>query len=186
MSRFVGRTVVCIASGPSLTEDDCALVEISGHAVIVINNSWRLAPFADVLLAGDGAWWDAYVAEVTIPAERVCCGEAAAKRHGIEFFKPRQAHWNSGMAAIWYAQAQGAARVVLLGYDCKAQHGKRHWHGDHDRTKNPPMTTISGWARNFARMPVGGPVVNSSRDTAITRWPRVPLELALQSEAAAG
>jgi hypothetical protein len=179
MSRFSGRTVVCIASGPSLTVDDCQAVQASGLPVIVINSSWRLAPFADVLLAGDGAWWDANAAEVTIPAHKVCCGQAAARKHRIEYFRPVRSQWNSGMASIWYAQDNGADRVILLGFDCKAPNGKRHWHGDHPKTKNPSLSMITGWAKNFARMPVKIPVVNASRDTAITRWPLVPLEQAL-------
>lgn len=172
-------TVVCIASGPSLTEDDCRLVESSGHRTIVINSSWKIARFAEVLLAGDGAWWEAYGAEVDIPARRVCCSQATANRLGLEYFKPALPHWNSGMVAIWLAQSIGAERIVLLGYDCKMQKGLRHWHGDHDRTKNPAPQMIKGWTRNFARMPVKVPVVNATRDTAITRWPRIPLESSL-------
>jgi hypothetical protein len=173
------QTVVCIASGPSLTEDDCRLVQKSGHPTIVTNTTWKIAPFATVLMAGDGAWWDAYGHEVTIPARKVCCSQAMAKRHGIQYFKPKQSHWNSGMAAIWYAEAQGASRVILLGYDCKMRGNLRHWHGDHDRTKNPAPRMITGWAKNFARMPVKVPVVNASRDTTITRWPKMALEDAL-------
>lgn len=177
--------MVCIASGPSLTEADCSLVERSGLPAIVINTSWRLARFADVLLAGDGAWWDANAADVEIDAHGVCCSEAAANRHGIEWFKPLKPHWNSGMAAIWYAQARGAGQVILLGYDCKVTGGRKHWHPDHERTKNPPESMVKGWARNFAQMPCRGSVINASRDTAITRWPRVPLEQALRTEAIA-
>lgn len=182
---FLGRSVVCIASGPSLTAEDCALVERSGLPSVVVNTSWRIARFADVLLAGDGAWWDANAAEVDIHAHRVCCGQAAARRHGVEFFKPLQAHWNSGMAAIWYAQARGAGQVILLGYDCRVVDGRRHWHPDHEKTKNPPESMVRGWARNFAQMPCSGPVMNASRDTTITRWPRVSLEHALSQEAIA-
>lgn len=184
MKRFSGKTVVCIASGPSLTEKDCRLVEASGHPCIVINSSWRLAPFADVLLAGDGEWWEAYGHEVDIPAHRVCCREEAAVSHGIEYFQPPAKRWNSGMAAIWYAQDNGADQVILLAYDCKAPHGQRHWHGDHALTQNPPLRMIRGWARNFERMQVSVPVVNGSRNSAITRWPRTLLEVALQREAA--
>src|SRR5690606_36428084 len=85
------RTVVCIASGPSLTADDVETVrrwrqEAQGeHAgagqdasaggpdrewaggpvgVVVTNTTFRAAPWADVLYAMDRAWWLRYLDEV--------------------------------------------------------------------------------------------------------------------------
>ena len=45
-----------IASGPSLTKEDVDAVR--GLNVIVINTSYWLAPWADILYACDGHWWD--------------------------------------------------------------------------------------------------------------------------------
>ena len=55
-----GRTVVCIASGPSLTAEDCELVRESGCPVIVTNTTFRLCPWADMLYAFDRPWWNHY------------------------------------------------------------------------------------------------------------------------------
>ena len=35
--RWRGQTVVCLASGPSLTADDVEAVRLSGHPAIVVN-----------------------------------------------------------------------------------------------------------------------------------------------------
>ena len=51
-----GETVVCIASGPSLTRDDVEYCR--GRAkVLVINTSILLAPWADAFHACDGRVW---------------------------------------------------------------------------------------------------------------------------------
>lgn len=60
---FAGQTVVCIASGPSLTQGICERVreaQLAGKCkVIVVNSSCVLAPWADVLFFTDSGWYDA-------------------------------------------------------------------------------------------------------------------------------
>lgn len=52
---FLGGTVFCIASGPSLTQSDCD--KIKGRKSIVVNSSCRFAPWADVLYFTDQGWY---------------------------------------------------------------------------------------------------------------------------------
>ena len=53
-------TVVCVASGPSLTAEDVEYVR--GKAtVIAINDAVRLAPWADVVYSSDKGWWLSHV-----------------------------------------------------------------------------------------------------------------------------
>lgn len=60
---FAGKTVVCIASGPSLTQAICDRIsraQLAGKCkVIVVNSSCTLAPWADVLFFTDSGWYDA-------------------------------------------------------------------------------------------------------------------------------
>lgn len=170
-----GQTVVCIASGPSLTQADCDLVRRSGLPTVAVNSSWRMARFADVIYAGDAAWWDAYGDEVTIPAERWTCTRLAAQKHGINLHVA-YGPYNSGSRAIQFALERGAARVILLGYDCSVEDGS-HWHGDHERTKNPTPDRVRLWHRQFAAVALQAKVrkaqvVNCSRKTALTAFPR--------------
>jgi len=52
-----GATVACLASGPSLTRADVALVRAQGLPTIVVNTTYQMAPWADVLYACDAKWW---------------------------------------------------------------------------------------------------------------------------------
>lgn len=171
---------VCIASGPSLTADDCDFVRGKAKA-IAVNTSFCLAPWADYLLAQDDAWWKVYGDEVaeTFHGERV------------NFVKPQYGRiGNSGHAAIEFAIQRGASRVILLGYD----YGNgTHWHGEHDQDieavgralSNPGESEYGGpdspWHRKInafaSKCPV--PVLNASRETTITCFPRVSLYEAL-------
>lgn len=56
LPKLTDGTVVCLASGPSLTEDDVNYVR--GKAlVIAVNDTIRLAPWADVIYSSDQLWW---------------------------------------------------------------------------------------------------------------------------------
>lgn len=180
--RWTGCTVVCIASGPSLIAEDCGAVERSGFPAIAVNSSWKMARFAEILYAGDSAWWESYSDEIDIPAERWSCTRQAAQRFGVSHHQSGGAY-NSGMRAIQFAMQQGASRVLLLGYDCSLAAGT-HWHGDHQKTKNPDAQKVAGWHKQFAQVAAeakarGVDVINCSRHSALNCFPRLSLEEAL-------
>lgn len=180
---LAGQTVVCIASGPSLTEADCGAVQGSGLFTIAVNQSWRRAPFAHVVYAADLGWWQQYSHEITVPAERWTCNASAAIEFGIHFLGAHTRAGNSGARAIELATAMGAAQVLLIGYDCTVARGT-HWHGDHPRTTNPKSTDCELWATQFATVAgiaqgLGVDVINCSRDTALTCFARQSLADAL-------
>lgn len=178
--RWEGMTVCCIASGPSLRAEDCLAVQHARLPAIAVNSSWKLARFCDVIYAGDAAWWEFYGAEIDIPAERWSCSRHA-ERYGAMHHKAKGGAYNSGMRAIEFAIEAGAVRVLLLGYDCSVSSGT-HWHGDHSKTKNPDGSRCNEWARQFSRMHLGGvEVINCSRSTALTCFPRMSLEKAICS-----
>lgn len=53
---WAADTIVCVASGPSAKDVDLSIAK--GRArVIVVNESWRLAPWADLLYGCDPSWW---------------------------------------------------------------------------------------------------------------------------------
>lgn len=177
--------VVCIASGPSLTPQDCERVRRwretgSGRAVIVVNTTFRLAPWADVLYAMDAAWWNAHIDEV----RRTFRGRLInpwREMRGVERvrFEHRR---NSGAGAISLAAHWGARRIVLLGYDCQRTGGQAHWHGDHPKGLGN-AGTIDRWPAIFARLAksLAGrvTVINATRETALTCFERRSLSEAL-------
>lgn len=182
--RWSGRTVVCIASGPSLSEADCEVVRRSGLPTIAVNTSWQRAPFAAVLYAGDAVWWEENAGKVNIPAERWTCSRLAAKQFDARL---HQAYgpYNSGMRAIQFAIDCGASRVILLGYDCSVEKGS-HWHGDHAGTKNPDGHKVRLWQQQFSMVAMhakarGIEILNCSADTALKCFPRADLIGSIES-----
>lgn len=59
---WAGKKVVCIAGGPSLTEQQLGLVQRAREAdavrVIVVNDQYLVAPWADVLYFADNRWYE--------------------------------------------------------------------------------------------------------------------------------
>ena len=184
--NFEGETVICVASGPSLTQEDCDLVRESGHPVIVVNTSFRLAPWADMLFAFDKKWWDIYHEEVnqTFGGLLVSFSQAV-KSYGVEstYRAPWFANYgNSGACAIGLAMAGGADKIVLLGYDCQAKE-KAHWHGDHPAELSN-IASIKRWPAQFKCVADDADrdaviVLNASRETALKCFARITLENAL-------
>lgn len=188
---MVGRwdRVVCLASGPSLTPEDVELVRQwriadappgERRGVIAVNTTFRLAPWADALFAMDRTWWNQYVDEVN----ETFLGQRFSNNGHIARMKTTHvkitSYGNSGAAAVSLAASANAKQIILLGYDCKySDTGARHWHGDHPRGLGN-AARIDQWAVKFERLAkeqgVGREIVNASRDTALTCFPRVRLE----------
>lgn len=170
------REAVCIASGPSLTREDCELVKVwrdtgDGRGIIVVNSAFMFAPWADMIYALDVKWWNVYTDKV--PASMI---KVSHKYDGA--FKPDSMDTvNSGSNAIALAHATGASRITLIGYDLQLTGGKSHCHGDH-----PPVLgnckNIATWPERFARVAMlkNCQIINASRETALAFFPRMRLE----------
>lgn len=200
-----GATVVCVASGPSLTAADCEIVR-QAHAaarcrVIVVNSSFVSVPFADVLYAGDFAWWVHYERQLkakkwtAFHGERWSCSQSAASRYKLNFIAGYQGPGisrnkgrihlggNSGYAAVSLAVEFGAARIVLLGYDMQRTGNRSHHHGDHPAPLGNG-NAFPSWVRRFGVAAkdlekLGISCVNASRATALTCFKRQTIEEAL-------
>lgn len=170
---------VCIASGPSLTADDCEVVRgwsdsSPARFVVVTNNTFILCPWADYLFAMDNEWWRHYGEEVHDKFNG-----AKYSRHGNYGSIATPVHHgdNSGVGAVLLADYLGADRIFLLGYDCQHTGGRVHWHGNH---KKPLGNTQSmpHWRGFFeqARASIAADVVNITRQTALDVFRRGTLE----------
>lgn len=191
-------TVVCIASGPSLTPDDVNYTR--GRArVIVVNDTYRLAPWADALYAADAGWWRVHRNASVFAGLKYSIGSrgsglpksVVALRNtgtgGLELHPTGlKTGRNSGYQAINLAVHLGARRIVLLGYDMQPDAtGKAHWFGAHLAPLNQPSQQIfKSWQKAFPTLvapltALGITVVNCSRVTALTCFPRQSLRNAL-------
>lgn len=190
-----GETFVCLGSGPSLTQEDVNACR--GRArVIAIKNTITLAPWADVLYgagmdAHGNTWWRREGPGLTFPGLRYSLDHesrhwASVLLHGPEHGLSDDPHRlalgrHSGYQAINLAVHLGAKRIVLLGYDMQPAHGRDHFFGAHPHKAALPydlfLRSFPFIAEPLAQRGVS--VVNASRETALTLFPRLPIEEAL-------
>ena len=194
----MGQVACVIASGPSLCEEDCVVVHASGCRTIVTNDTYRRCPWADALYAADSRWWQEHqkaIEESGFQGERWSQSGEARHKFGTQYIESANRpglgtngviHYggNSGYQSINLAYLWGAERIVLLGFDCApAADGRAHWFGQHKRPLNGRQD-FRQWAKAFTRLAAdlqthGVSVVNASRHTALTCWPRLGLAQAL-------
>lgn len=180
----------CLASGPSLTAEDVEIVrewrDRTGGFVVVTNTTFRLAPWADWLFAMDEKWWLEYLEEVRqVFKGRLVTNNNRATFIGVEhpaqFLGIFDAFGNSGCGAISLASRLGAETIYLLGYDCSIEDGA-HWHGDHPDTLNN-CQSVGKWHKQFEVMAYRmrkNNIINASRKSALSMFPRLPLESVTQ------
>lgn len=190
-----GGTVVCIGGGPSLTQEDVDYCRDKADAVIAINNAYQLAPWATALYACDARWYTWHRGAKGFKGLKYCLQKAAAQWPGVRVLKrmgypglERKPHGirigtNSGYQALNVAYHFGATRILLLGYDMQLTGGKSHWFGEHPNNIKP---NVGSFRSCFTALEKELPaynltVINCSRETALTCFPRMPLEQALPS-----
>ncbi|WP_411887349.1 hypothetical protein [Hydrocarboniphaga effusa] len=109
-----------LATGPSLTKAQANAV-CEKFTVIAISDAIRLAPWADVLVSSDAAWWRHH--QPSFEGRRF----SAQEYEGCEQIAGVKSGLGSGALAIKVARFLGAKRIILLGYD---SHGT-HFFGKH-------------------------------------------------------
>jgi hypothetical protein len=193
-------TVVCLASGPSLTREDVDYVR--GKAkVIAVNTSYQLAPWADCLYSADSKWWSWYKGAPDFAGLKYTLEQQATRWPGVQCLRRTGAVGletdptglktgsNSGYQAIGLGVHLGASRIILLGYDMqRGPKGEQHWHPDHpDRARSEFPNFIRKFETLVAPLQRANvTVINCSRRTALKCFPCQSLELALsQHEVAA-
>jgi hypothetical protein len=144
----------------------------------------------------DRLWWNTYAHELReTSAEFWTTSREAARVYrmnlivgqvGVGVMKQGNAIYlggNSGYQAVGLALHFGARRVILLGYDMQNTGGRTHFHGNHEKLGNPLPDRYPEWRRQFSatnrELPEGVQIVNSTRQTALTCFARVPLDQAL-------
>lgn len=187
------QMVVCLATGPSLTAEDVDYCH--GKAVVIaVNDAYRLAPWADVLIANDAAWWRVHRGVPDFAGEKYCLEASAATsgavtvldytgETGIET-EPTGLRSGrcSGGAAINVALHLGATRIVLLGYDMRGD----HFFGRHPaplRTTQPHQfetfrDALATMADPLHRLGVS--VINCTPASALTCFPSGDLRAVLR------
>lgn len=179
-------TFVCLGSGPSITQEDVDYVR--GKAkVICVNDTYRLAPWADYLYACDAKWWEHHIGDVgrLFQGELFTIQSSAVNRYGLQW-KPDAAKpglgkdcihhgKNSGYQAVNLAYLLGATRVLLLGYDMQKLNGQRHFFGEHPEGPMRQDSPYTEFIEAFKTIDTDMEIINCSRQTALTCFPSRPL-----------
>ncbi len=193
-----GETVVCIGSGPSLTQADVDACR-GRTRVLVVNDGYRLAPWADALYACDHAWWRAHDGVPDFAGAKYGL-DLRSSKYGVQILRNTgesgletdptclRTGRNSGAQAIGLAVHYGAKRIMLLGYDMQRTGGQSHWFGEHPQgLRRPPLSEFLPFFDQLvpAAKSLGVEIVNCSRETAIKKIPRATLQSALEMAVAA-
>ena len=203
---YPGETIFVVGGGPSLTGFDFGLLD--SKITIAVNLAYRELPSADVIYWSDARFWRWHRRELaTIGAYKFTIAPKAASppTEGVTHLKRGRkiglssavntlaSGNNSGYAAINLAVHLGAKRIVLLGFDMRAgseeldgcKDGKMHFHAEH----NVPTTLrgLSNMLPNFVALveplaELGIVIENASVHSAITCFPKVPIETILEEE----
>lgn len=168
---WTGERCFIIAGGPSLTGFDFERLRGKGR-VIAINRAFEFAPFADVLFFMDNRFYmlyhsarDASSAEKwkAFPGIKVFLNMSGRKYEDVysvrklgktglsNSLRTGIFHGNnSGVGAINLAYCMGANPIYLLGYDCKFDGNKSHFHSGY--TVKQHEGSVRSFAKEFARL----------------------------------
>lgn len=91
---------------------------------------------------------------------------------------------NSGYQLINLAWLRGYRRLLLLGYDLQRTGGKAHWFGEHPTPEMRATSIGPGWIEPHDRLAAmlgryDLDIINCTRETALTCYPRMPIDQAL-------
>lgn len=172
--RKDGCTVVCIASGPSLTQEQIDVVGKHKRTrddllVIGVNNNWEHrsegAFVCDYMYAADEAFWNVWLKRINEAGfdrpKFIPIKHEYAHRHGLIVLpcshkeglgsqESLHCGQNSGYQAINLAYFLGAKKIALIGYDMKVgPNGKVHYFGDHEKGLRNTPSRYEFWIRHF-------------------------------------
>lgn len=177
---------ICIASGHSLNIKDVEYCRGKGK-VYVVNDGYKLAPWADVLYAADTDWWDYHEGVKQFNGERWTCAKASSLKYDINHidYKPQEkwsnsSDWiatggNSGFQIVNLAEIHGATKIILLGYDM-GYTDKKHWFGEHPAKINRP-SRYDEWIKRFndAKPFIKAEVINCTPNSNLKCFPMAKL-----------
>ena len=204
------KTVFLVGGGPSLCGFDFSRLAGVGHAVgvnqamldipfcvagVTLDNIFSkqrhaemcgFAQYTQLYLALGDIWWRSttvipgavYLRDRNSPVPWANPG-LSAKADEI------QRGATSGYVALGLAVLKRAKRIVLLGYDYRVEGSRHHYHNEYpwhtlanDKSLHVWATQFDSAAADCARL--GVEVVNASPDSALTAFPKMTINEALQ------
>lgn len=180
----------------------------AGVNVLVVNDNYRIAPWANVLYSIDEHWWNHWIDDVREKFTGSCWSgywnrgknhevkdnldtNLAIRKYGLnaaysiataafqsDLMTIAQGS-NSGLQGVNLVYHFGAKLILLLGYDLDFKGSQVHWFGNHPKGF-ANMANIKMYAENFTKLNMPVPVINCSRRTVLECFPRMPIDQALE------
>jgi hypothetical protein len=189
---------IIVASGPSAKDIDLHLV-IGVARFVVVNHSWRLAPWADFLFAADYKWWAGGDEWKRFKGWRVTTDRRAAETHEWGLFRlvtrladdrlqieDGSVGWggNSGFQALNMVLHFQCRKIILVGFDMTIKNGL-HWHEPYPGVENPTSGKTIRWQRSLDNAAItlnklGVSVVNCSETSKLNKFPKMSFEEAMR------
>lgn len=157
-------TWAVLATGPSMSAEIAQSVK-GKCRVAAVSDAWRLAPWADVLVSADAAWWRENQSALKFPGAKYGAMPEFQKIEGVERFPGTVSGVNSGLLACQVAVSLGAKRILLLGFD---MHGS-HYFGAHPAPlKNTTLKRFEIFKQQFERyQPKDVDIVNVTEGSSL-------------------
>lgn len=168
-------TTWCVlGTGPSMSQSVADAVR-GRCKVAAVSDSIRVAPWADVLVSADRAWWDFHGEKLDFAGPRYGVMPDFQHIAGMERVKAPSGT-NSGLLAAMVAVGWGATRVLLCGVDLHSPGD--HFFGRHpEGLKSTPAKRLEVFKEQFARYrPKGVEIVTCSPNSALHCYRRSTLE----------
>ena len=184
---------VCVVagSGPSLTPavaESCRSVP-----TIVVNDAYKLLPWAFALVASDASWWrvhhsdlDGFNGRRITPAGDHNSVEDLAGFRGWHVEPVALVYGYgmcSGFAAISYALTLGYTKILLTGFDMRTVGTQRHFFGqrtDGLRDTDDYHLFLPDFDQLARKLPDGVTITNTTPGSRLTCFPIMKLEGALK------
>lgn len=163
------QTWAIIATGQSLRQEDVDYLR-GKCKVVAVSDAYNLAPWADVLVSYDRAWWEANPSAVSFAGLKYAKTDQV---RGVTNFRTDEMPMgcNSGLMAMFVARMLGAERIILLGFDMYGT----HYFGPHEKgLKNTSSIRFEQMKKQFTRFS-GCEVINSTRVSALDCYLKKPL-----------
>lgn len=195
--NWQGRTAVVICAGPSLSDDQLAVVRASDARTLGVNTAYLYAPWVDVLYMGDMMAWRVHHAraKAACPYTQMWTQDSsAAERYAINRQRAGNRdglgrevihlNGNSGFQAINLAYLWGAKKILLVGMDMREIDGRKHRHGDHEKPLVQAQQ-FGEWLHKSTKLAAdlkdaGCTVINATPESALKCFPFMPIEEALK------
>jgi hypothetical protein len=169
--------------------------------VIAVNDSFKLAPWADVLYGCDLGWWQLHKGVPEFAGLKLTHDRSGPQHykdlHRVEILHPVSnellldqpshlgAGGNGGFQAFNLIIQFGVTRIMLVGIDCSIDNGP-HWHGRHPvPLTNPLESNVARWRKAFNEASgriaaLGVEVINCSPVSTVNAYPKLSVDETLK------